>query len=305
MSISFFQSKEWFDFQKSLGREVFFYEREGVKTGIIKLPLPFEKSYLYIPHGPEMDFNQMVRGIDNEIRNFLQYLKELAKEQNAIFVKAEPLNDSVAQFLAKNKFKKSKKEMQPSRTVVLDLTQNEDEILSNLYHKTRYNIKVADKNGITVKPSDDLESFWKLMKKTAKRDKFSSHPKEYYEKLLNFFRDNSEISAKLFLAYHYDHPVAGLILLTHKNIGYYLHGVSDYSFRSLMAPYLLHWSVVNFLKKEGFEKYDWWGIDARRWPGVTRFKLGWGGRTVEYPGSFDLTASFWWYQAYKLGRKLF
>lgn len=312
--MSFLQSKEWFEFQKSLGRGVFFYERGGVKTGIIKLPLPFKKSYLYIPHGPAMDFNQMQGRIDNEVRNFLQYLKELAKKEKAIFIKAEPLNDNVAQFLAKNKFERSKKEIQPSRTVILDLTQTEDQILDKLHHKTRYNIKVAEKNGITVQgstrqgstlPVDNLEDFWKLMKKTAKRDKFSSHPKEYYEKLLNFFSGNSQISTKLFLAYHRDQSVAGLILLMYKGTGYYLHGVSDYNFRSLMAPYLLHWSVINFLKKEGLEKYDWWGIDARRWPGVTRFKLGWGGRTVEYPDSFDLTTSWWWHLMYKVSRKIF
>ncbi|TSC74721.1 MAG: Methicillin resistance protein, partial [Parcubacteria group bacterium Gr01-1014_44] len=140
---SFLQSKEWFDFQKSLGRGVFLYEEGGIKTGVIKLPLPFKKSYLYIPHGPAMDFNQMTGGIDNAVRNFLQYLKTLAKKEKAIFIKAEPFNDSVAQFLAKNKFKKSKKEIQPSKTVVLDLTQTEDQLLDRLHHKTRYNIKVA------------------------------------------------------------------------------------------------------------------------------------------------------------------
>ena len=302
---SFLQSKEWFDFQKSLGREVFLYERGGVKAGIIKLPLPFKKSYLYLPHGPAMDFNRMTGGIDNEVRNFVHYLKDLAKKEKAIFIKAEPLNDSVAQFLAKNKFKKSKKEIQPHKTIILDLLKSEEEILAAMHHKTRYNIKVAEKYNVLVQPSFDLDIFWKLMKKTAKRDKFSSHSKEYYEKLLNFFSDSSEIKTRLFLAYHQDQPVAGLILLLYGETGYYLHGASDYDHRSLMAPYLLHWSVINFLKKENFNNYDLWGIDACRWPGVSRFKLGWGGRTREYPGTFDLTTSWWWHQAYKISKKLF
>ncbi|TSC74310.1 MAG: Methicillin resistance protein, partial [Parcubacteria group bacterium Gr01-1014_44] len=138
----------------------------------------------------------------------------------------------------------------------------------------------------------------------TKRDKFSSHPKEYYQKLLDFFSNTSEIRTKLFLAYYADKPVAGLILLTYKGVGYYLHGASDYEHRSLMAPYLLHWSVIQFLKKEGFENYDLWGIDPRHWPGVTRFKLGWGGRTVEHPGSFDQTISWWWHLMYKIGRRI-
>ena len=311
MSSTFLQSKEWFDFQKSLGREVFLYERGGVKAGIIKLPLPFKKSYLYLPHGPAVDFNQMAGGIDNEIRNFLQYLKNLAKKEKAIFIKAEPLNDSVAQFLAKNKFKKSKKEIQPSKTIVLNLTQNDDQLLDHLHHKTRYNIKVAQKNGVVIHMQgstlhvDNLEIFWELMKKTFKRDKFFPHPKDYYEKLLNFFREGSGIKTKLFLAFHQDKPVAGLILLTYGDTGYYLHGASDYEYHNLMAPYLLHWSAIKFLKETDFKKYDWWGIDSKRWPGLTRFKLGWGGRTVEYPGTFDLTTSWWWHQVYKISKKLF
>ncbi|MDP3730957.1 MAG: peptidoglycan bridge formation glycyltransferase FemA/FemB family protein [bacterium] len=309
--ISFLQSKDWFNFQKSQGRPVFFYDQGGVQTGIIRLPLPFKKSYLYIPHGPEMDFNQMTGGIDNEVMNFIRYLKKLAKEEKAIFIKTEPLNDSVAQFLAKNKFKRSKKEIQPAKTVILDLTQIEDQLLDRLHYKTRYNIKVAEKNDVVIHipgPTwdvDNLDLFWKLMKKTAKRDKFSSHSKDYYKKLLNFFGGASEIKTKLFLAYHQDKPVAGLVLLMYKGTGYYLHGASDYDYRHLMAPYLLHWSVIKFLKQEGFENYDMWGIDPRHWPGVTRFKLGWGGRTVERPGSFDRTTSWWWHMAYKLGRKIF
>lgn len=301
---SFLQSKEWLDFQKSLGREIFFYEQGGIKTGLIKMPLSLKKSYLYIPHGPEMDFNQMTGRIDNELRNFVKYLKGLAREQRAIFIKTEPLNDSVAQFLAKNKFQKSKKEIQPSKTVILDLTQGQEELLNHLHHKTRYNIKVAEKNGIAVRESDDFEFFWRLMKKTTKRDKFSPHPKDYYEKLLHFFMENPEIKTKLFLAYYQDKPVAGLILLLHDKTGYYLHGASDYEYHNRMAPYLLHWSTINFLKKENLENYDLWGIDMYRWPGVTRFKLGWGGRVIEHPGSFDLTTSWWWHLGYKISRKI-
>ena len=46
------------------------------------------------------------------------------------------------------------------------------------------------------------------------------------------------------------------------------------------------------------------GIDAKKWPGVTRFKLGWGGDIKEYPGSFDLPVSKIWYLGYNLARKI-
>jgi len=301
----FLQSKEWFDFQKSLGRDVFFYERGGIKTGIIKMPLPFKKSYLYIPHGPAMDFNQMTGGIDNAVRNFLQYLKTLAKKEKAIFIKAEPLNDNVAQFLAKNKFKKSKKEIQPHKTIVLDLLKSEEELLTLMHHKTRYNIKVADKHKVIVQHSSDLDIFWKLVKKTTERQKFSSHPRGYYQKLFQFFNQEGAVRTSLFLAMFDGKPVAGALMLVHEDTAYYLHGGSDYNFREAMAPYSLHWFLILEMKKQGFKYYDFGGSEGTKWPGLTRFKLGWGGRTVEYPGSFDLTISWWWHLFYGLARRVF
>ncbi len=268
------------------------------------MPLPFKKSYLYIPHGPQMDFNSMAGGLKNPISNFVLWLKDLAKKEKSIFVKAEPLADNMAQILAEHKFKKSKKEMQPSRTIVVDLTKSENDLLDSMHHKTRYNIRVAEKNEVVIKESNDLESFWHLIKKTSKRDKFSSHTKNYYEKLLKFFNDGKEITSRLNLAYYKDQPIAGLILLTYKDTAYYLHGASDYDYRQYMAPHKLHWGIIKILKASDYNFYDLWGIDSKKWPGVTRFKLGWGGKVVEHPGSFDLQTNNLWYIIYKLARKL-
>lgn len=304
MGDSFLQSKDWAEFQKSLGRRVFEYNQDGIRTYIFKHNIPFGKNYLYIPHGPEIDFNAMTGGIKNPISNFIRWLKDLAKEERSIFIKAEPLFDSIAQILAENKFKKSKKEIQPSKDLIIDLDKDEEELLRLMHHKTRYNIRVAEKHGIHVDAGRDLETFWKLLKKTSKRDKFSSHEKKYYEKLLGFFENNRDIATKLFIAKHEEKPIAAAIVLTHGESGYYLHGASNYKHRNLMAPHLLHWQIIKYLKSKGFKNYDMWGINARRCPGVTRFKLGWGGRSVEYPGSFDLTTRWAWHLLYKIYQRV-
>lgn len=306
-SIQFFlQSNDWLEFQESLGRKVFRYDQDGIKAGIIKLPLWFGRSYLYVPHGPAINFNAMIAGEQNPVRQFLQYLKELGKKEKAIFIKAEPLIDHIAQVLAeKKKFRRVKREIQPAKTVVIDLTLSEDELKEKMHHKTRYNIGVAERHGIQIRESNDLEAFWKLLKKTTKRDRFFSHPKEYYQKLLDFFEEGREIKVKLFLAYQENKPLAGAVILFYCGTAYYLYGASDYSYRQMMAPYLLHWKIIQELKQLGLAQYDWWGIDSRHWPGVTRFKLNWGGWTVEHPGSFDWRLSWWWYQAYKIARKIF
>lgn len=198
-------------------------------------------------------------------------------------------------------WKKSKKEIQPSKTVIIDLKHSEEELLTAMHHKTRYNISVADKHGVVVGEGGDIDSFLRLLKKTAKRDKFNPHPADYYKKLFGY----SGLSTRLYFAKHDNKLIAVALILIYGDAGYYLHGASDYEHRSLMAPYALHWHIIKQLQAEGLRQYDLWGIDARKWPGVTRFKLGWGGQTVEYPGSFDLPISRFWYLAYRIVRRIF
>ncbi len=299
-SQDFLQSKDWVDFQRSLGREVLEYNQDGILAKVIKHSLPFGKSYFYIPRGPNIDFNQMQGGFKNPVNNFTRWLVNEAKKHKSIFIKAEPGLDNVAQSLVEAKFRKSKREIQPSKTVILDIADEELEIMGRMHHKTRYNIGVAEKHEIVVRESDDLDSFWKLLKKTTARDNFSSHQKEYYRKLLEL---KGDLRVDLFLAFKNNKPIAGALVGIFDNTGFYLHGASDYEHRSMMAPYLLHWRIIQDLKKKGIGHYDFWGIDANKWPGVTRFKLGWGGKTVEYPGSFDLAVSKFWSLVYKIFRK--
>lgn len=319
-SQGFLQSNEWAGFQRSLGREVFEYPNleakppsdssetylgaeppstNGIRAIIIKHDLPFGKNYLYIPHGPEIDFNQMTGGFKNPVANFVRWLREEGKKRKSIFIKAEPLVDSVAQALVESGFRKSKKKIQPNRTVIIDLDQDDNELLGRMHHKTRYNIKVAESHGVKVVESNDLDTFLKLLKKTTKRDKFSPHPADYYKKLFNF----DGLQTKLYFAGHSDRPIAAALVLIYGDTAYYLHGASDYKYRSLMAPYALHWYIITSNQKLGTRYYDLWGIDANKWPGVTRFKLGWGGQTIEHSGSFDLPVSKFWHLIYKVAKR--
>jgi peptidoglycan pentaglycine glycine transferase (the first glycine) len=323
MNRSFLQTSRWLEFQEHLGRETWDFtcpeqSRRGVGefgAKIVKHKMPFGKNYLYIPHGPTVDLNNIHGGLENAVGNFVRKLYELGRKEKSIFIKIEPLSDVVIELLYRYGFKKSKKEIQPKRTVVLDLNLSEEELLSKMHHKTRYNIKVAQRHSIVVKPSHNVNEFLELLRKTTKRDRFASHPKDYYEKLLKFFENIDEMKTDLIMAYHNKKSfgkaqddgvaIAGAIALRHGDTGYYLHGASDHEYRSMMAPYALQWSIIKYLKEHGSTSYDLWGIDAVKWPGVTRFKLGWGGRQMERPGSFDLPISRFWYIIYGIAKKFF
>jgi lipid II:glycine glycyltransferase (peptidoglycan interpeptide bridge formation enzyme) len=307
MTNSFLQTKDWTEFQESLGREVLEYDQNGIKARIIRHDLPFKKSYLYIPHGPEMDFNSMTGGFKNPVSNFINWLKDSAMSadgRKSIFIKIEPLNDLIAQTFAERKFKRSKKEIQPAKTVIVDLEGDENQLLERMDHKARYNIRVAEKTNLKFSEGD-VEEFWCLMKKTTERQSFSSHPKEYYQKLVSFFARGREITAKIFFVRLDGRPLAAAIILFFGDTAYYVHGGSDYEGQKFRPAYKLHWSIIKWLKSKGYKYYDLWGVDSKKWPGVTKFKMYWGGRLVERPGSFDLPISKLWYMLYKSYRNIF
>lgn len=308
---SFLQTEEWFRFQELVGHKVFRFDDGEIKAGIIKYNLPLGKSYLYIPHGPEIYFEDIRGGLKNEIANFVKYLKDVARQEGAIFIKMEPLSDIVVELLYQKGFKKSSKQVQPQRTVVIDLDLPEEYLLGRMHQKTRYNINLSDKKGLKLEESDDVETFWKLLRQTAKKDQFSTHSRAYYEKMLNFFSGDGELQAKLFLVKYDNRYVGGAIVMIYHNSAYYLHGAMDREYKSLMVPYFMHWEIIKRLKATSYKLqdtsckfYDLWGIDAKKWPGVTRFKLGWGGEQKECPGSFDIPIYKFWYFVYNIARKL-
>jgi len=306
---SFLQSNEWMEFQKSLGREVFRLEVDHISANVMEVKLPLGKHYLYVSFGPVVDFNAITGSIKQEIASFIGKLKSLAREQDSVFIKIEPRYDSVAGVFVDQGFRKPRKETTPHRTVILDIDRDDNDILGTMHHKTRYNIVLAEKKDIEVKESDDVRIFARLVRETAKRNSktYPLYSEEYYKKFLDFFN----AKAKLYLAFENSlsaqagEAIAGAIISTDGNTGYYMYGGSSRKHASLMAPYLLHWHIIKELRSQGIKKYDLWMIDPRRWPGVTRFKLGWGGQQIEYPGSFDLPVRKFWYLIYKTYRAIF
>ncbi len=300
----FLQTKSWMEFQRSVERKTFEYDKNGIKAYVIKHDTKFNRNFLYIPYGPDMDFNKMQSGIGQNVDQFVSWLHNIARNNNSMFIKVEPMTNSIAEVLVDKGFTKSSIDIQPHKTVKLDITQAQDELLVSMHHKTRYNIKIAKKNEVKVREVETTDNFWNLLQKTSTRDKFGTYKKEYYDKLYNFFQSDNNIKVRIFEVVYQDRPVASAMVLIYEDTGYYLHGASDYEYRSVMAPYALHWEIILQLKVHGLQIYDMWGIDSKKYPGVTRFKLGWGCRIVEYPGAFDLPISKFWTWVYNITKRV-
>lgn len=297
----FLQSWQWGEFQKSLGKKIWrfgIYQDEKLIGALmlIKNSLPFKKSYLYSPRFPVL-----TEAVPAEI--FLNKIKEIGQRENSIFWRVDLFNADIFKDV---KFIKIS-DVQPSRTILIDLTKSEEEILAEMHPKTRYNLRLAEKKSVRVKISqtdEEIEIFLKLLEKTAQRDKFRTHPLGYYQKLLHLDKN----LVKLFLAEYQGKIIAGNLMIFFADTATYLHGASDNEFRNIMAPHLLHWIAIKEAKRDCFKYYDFWGIDEKKWPGLTRFKKSFvnekTGQGISYPGTFDLPLDRKWYLLYSIAKKV-
>lgn len=300
-STSFLQSQAWADFQVHSGQNI---HRYGLRINnqlilastFIEKKLPLSKVYFYSPKGPVT--NSLVN--TSSLNFFFEEIKKI--HPNVIFIRTEPVS------INNNPTTPVKKtiDIQPSKTIILDLKKNEDDLLKKMHHKTRYNIRLATRKGVVVEKSKakDFNQFWGLMKETSVRDGFRLHKKEYYEKMINFLKERKDLQIKVFSCFYKNEMIAtGLFSFSGDTVTY-IHGASSNKFRNLMAPYLLQWSVIKHAKSKGFKFYDFYGIDEVKWPGVTRFKRGFSGTEVEYPGTFDIIFNKFWYNTYNLIRSI-
>lgn len=298
--------------------------------------LPLGQNYLYCPRGPtglrpEFPISnfQFSNDITNDsIKEFLKKSVEVARKEKSIFVRWDPPFAFAKNQISNIKYQKygfgyhanSVRSVQPQHTVWMDLTKTDEELLSGMREKTRYNIRLAERRGVAVRYADRkerIEIFWKLLKETAKRDGFSTHPKEHYEKLWEAFtpplaarasrEDCQDPFVRLYLAEYAGAPLAAAIVMFCGGIATYVHGASSSELRNMMAPYLLHWRIMQDAKTGGYAVYDLWGIDDAnpRWAGMTRFKHGFGGTGFSYANSIDIVAKPMWHAAYCLAKKIF
>ena len=226
------------------------------------------------------------------------------------FLTLEEKSAFIKQFVKTNRiFKKSPVDIQPPDTVLLDLKRDEEEILSAMKPKWRYNIRLAEKKGVTVTANDasKMDVFYKIFEETAERDGIAVHSKDYYKSLLNMSSEENKVT--LYIAEHEGEPLAGIITLFTGTEAVYLYGASSNNKRNLMPAYLLQWTAIKDAKAFGSVYYDFYGIppetdEHHPMYGLYRFKTGFGGTVIHRAGSFDVPVKPLMYNLYLFMEKL-
>ncbi len=286
------QSWQWGEFRKSLGIPL---ERYGIfENNILKTAfqvsfhkIPAIKGFVgYLPKGPFPS------------EEMAEALKQISKEKGCVFIKTEPDIEINASGKVSRDFKKSLKPLFTKYNFVLDITPSEEELLKNMHQKTRYNIRVADKKGVKVEIGEDekyLKTYLKLYFDTTKRQGYFGHNEKYHTKVWETFTKTGQL--KFVIGSFNGIPLVAWMLLIFKEKLYYPYGGSSPLHRDTMASNLVAWEAIKLGKTMDLTEFDMWGAlgpDADpkdSWFGFHKFKSGYGGRLVEYLGSFDLVSN--------------
>jgi len=270
------QSPQYGEYMKKIGWEV--EKADDCQIFIKKIPLIC--SFIKIQRPEKIPFLK---------------IEKIAKKYRAFCVKIEPqnakdakLNAKSAKELQKHEYKEDKSPYAPPKTLQIGLTLSEKQILAQMKKDARYSIRKAQENQLRL-IKIPLETFHQAWKKFNYRRLWIPSLKWLQALKDSFKNDFFQLTAKNAKS---EPILAGMILLKHDKIMYYYYAFSSKEGQKLFAPYLLVWEGIKLAKEQGCQIFDFEGIEDPRykstksWRGFTHFKKSFGGKEVDYPGSF-------------------
>lgn len=294
------QTSEWAEFREAWGNEVV-----KTKYGYLTLHrIPFTKYKI----------GMFIKG-PRPTAEMTKELKKLGTKENLIFIKLEPSYapstslrategqaQQIIQLLKQNGCVPGKTLFTPT-TFWIDLTKPEEELLKSFTSKTRYNIRLAQKNGVKVAEDNSNRAFGKyleLTKETVQRQGFYAHTEKYHRLMWKYLQPPG--IAHLLTARYKGEIITTWIVFVWKDFLYYPYGASSDKYKNIMANNLIMWEAIKFGKKLGLKTFDLWGREPGK--GFTRFKEGYNPKVVEFLGTWDLVINKPIYTVYRIVEKI-
>jgi len=279
---------------------------------------------LYIPYGPNfLDKKSLIDGFGL----FKSKVIELAKTKNCFAIEIEPFygnfvdernissknlqtvsDKSIYKELSKNGFKSTGKNFQAKYKLLYDLLVSEDELLTLMKKKTRYNVRLAEKKGIEIKyfyPDDPditkkIKTFYKLLlEMQSHAGGYPIRSYEFFVELFNLFKGTKDICL---IEASYEGQTAAMNISEFTNSwASSFYAASNRDLGKFKAPYLLRWAAVKLAKSRGIKIYDFWGIvpKSKDHAGYSDIKVRFGGYRFDTTGIWALPMNKLKYFVYK------
>lgn len=281
------QSWDYGEFLRSMGRDVRRFSISSDQVQCIyasRWGIP----YVYAPR---------IAICDTSLIRFIQQLRD----EGCAFLRIEPAREG--QLVTAKYAVRPARSAQPQHVWMLDLSVPASVLLSRMHQKTRYNIRLAERHGVSIRTEKDFDSFWKLNMETTARNRYTNAPERFCRAILE------RQEATQLTAWHAGRPIAAAILFRYQDTMIYFYGASSTAGRHTMAPTMLQWHAIQYAQSAGCRWYDFLGI-AEPWKegmygeaasfhgyqwnpdhpyhGVTRFKVGFPGFVRSYPPANDI-----------------
>jgi hypothetical protein len=174
-------------------------------------------------------------------------------------------------------------------TVLLDLTSPLASLKQSLDGKWRNRLtKALSNERLRVQVQPSLKRCqWLLGKEMDQREakKFHGLPTDFVQAYIAAKSDPSHSFAVAYAELG-KNTVAAMLFLIHGRVASYHMGWADDEGRQLNAHNALMWKSMLYLQELGIEVLDLGGINTHDLPGISRFKLGTGGRVVTLAGTY-------------------
>lgn len=303
-----YQSREWGEFKFTFGWQPLhlIFEHGGHQTAILLIAksVPLVGTIYYCPKGPgifarakaDKESKAAMKALAGELADFLR-----THDPKAVVLKVEPEVEEGAIDLRSLGFRKAKSDLQFKATIIVDISAPAEDLLASFKQKTRYNIRLAEKKGVTIErlPMDEagVDLMYKLMSATKDRAGFFLRRKEYFA---GYWQKLWEANlAQFFVARHDGEVLAGVYATVFGNRAYYKDGGSFPTKRNLMAPYLLQWEAMRWAKSRGATEYDMVAVPPKseldnphhHQAGLYSFKRMFSEEVIEFVGCYDLPLS--------------
>jgi peptidoglycan pentaglycine glycine transferase (the first glycine) len=280
---------------------------ENIVGGVVVFVRSFTsgKCYYYVPDGPvllhgdshaeqEQIFLALMQFIERKRRNERQIVSHLC-----IAPRWERVPSFVKEFQESSYYYGL-----PRDTQCIDLNPTETAILAQMQPKGRYNIRLAQRHGVSVVEDvspQGISDLLSICQETFARKNLSGFDPNYFSKLVPML-SAADRGSVFFAEYHGARLATALVVYFGETATYY-HGGSRAADRNVMAPYLLHFEIMRKAKALGCRSYDWFGVNPKsaparmpEWAEISAFKRKFGGKeirwvpTLEYvydPVSYD------------------
>lgn len=296
---SFLQSWNWGETNRLLGNEIFrigFYEgNKLIGVCLIIKQKAKRGSHFLIPGGPLIDW-----GNSKLVKYFVEVIRDLGKKEKVWFIRARPeLQDTLENrsLFPSLGFVSAPMHLHAENTWVLDITPDDETLLSGMRKTTRYLVRKSLKIDLVFQAttsSREASLLKKLQDETVKRHGFVGFPEALFKAQLETFGVDNQ--AGLFVCKKEDEVLAAAIIIFYGNYAYYHHSGSTSKYKEIPFSYFLQWRIIQEAKKKNCKFYNFWGIAPtddpnHRFAGVTLFKKGFGGERIDWLHARDLPLS--------------